>query len=153
MYFLFVICTLAGSKTKHTKLIPQADERRCNFQKNVQPKSWTVKHCMHNMGHHLAQDEKYWSRTHPALRRCPALPRPRPRRGSRDCRGIPGDPKQICDGPHIPAPPTPAPAASPFSSSSSEVGRGRDLTSSCRPAAGGAIRYFCAACRIFYGQT
>ena len=26
---IFGVCLLAGSKTKHTKLLPQADERRC----------------------------------------------------------------------------------------------------------------------------
>ena len=29
--FVFGLCLLAGSKTKHTKLLLQADERRCRF--------------------------------------------------------------------------------------------------------------------------
>ena len=31
MCFVFGLCLLAGSKTKHTKLLPQADEIRCIF--------------------------------------------------------------------------------------------------------------------------
>ena len=34
MCFVFGLCTLAGSKTKHTKILPQLDERRCMALRN-----------------------------------------------------------------------------------------------------------------------